>query len=103
MQWPEIRQHYPRQWLLIEAIKSHSEGNQRILDELTVVNTFPDARAAMRGYTQLHQEAPARELYVLHTDRERLDITERKWLGIREFAVRWSDVARISHFLRSNQ
>ena len=34
-------------------------------------------------YIQLHREAPERELYVFHTDRETLDITERRWLGIR--------------------
>lgn len=83
MKWHEIRSHYPGQWLLVEAIKAHTEGDQRILDELTVVNAFPDARAAMRGYTQFHKDAPERELYVLHTDRETLDITERKWLGVR--------------------
>lgn len=32
---------------------------------------------------QLHHEAPERELYILHTSRETLDITERRWLGIR--------------------
>jgi hypothetical protein len=84
MKWEEIRRHYPDQWLLVEAIKAHSESGKRILDELTVVNTFADSRAAMRGYTELHREAPERELYVLHTDRKKLDITERRWLGIRD-------------------
>ena len=37
----------------------------------------------MKGYLQLHHQSPERELYVLHTDREVLDITERRWLGIR--------------------
>ena len=31
MKWDEIRAHYPRQWLLIEAIKAHSKENKRIL------------------------------------------------------------------------
>jgi hypothetical protein len=83
MKWQEIREYYPSQWLLVEAIKAHTKGDQRILDELTVVNTFSDSRAAMKGYTELHKDAPERELYVLHTDRETLDITERKWLGVR--------------------
>jgi hypothetical protein len=83
VKWEKIRSHYPHQWLLVEAIKAHSESGKRILEELTVVNTFPDSRTAMRGYTQLHEQSPERELYVLHTDREQLDITERRWLGIR--------------------
>lgn len=83
MQWTEIRNHYPHRWLLIEAIKAHFEANKRILDDISVVGSYPDSVTAMKRYTQLHQEAPDRELYVFHTDRERLDITERRWLGIR--------------------
>ncbi len=86
MLWTDIRQHYPKQWLLVEAIKAHSEGNKRVLDQLAVVSAFPDSVQAMRGYTQLHHDAPDRELYVFHTDREVLDITERRWLGIRGLA-----------------
>jgi hypothetical protein len=83
MKWQEIKKQYPHRWLLIEAIKAHSQSGKRILDELTVVNTFSDSRSAMKRYTQLPHEAPERELYVLHTDRETLDITERRWLGVR--------------------
>jgi hypothetical protein len=83
MKWEEIRRHYPDQWLLVEAIKAHSESGKRILEQISVVSTFPDSVTAMRGYTELHREAPERELYVFHTDRETLDIVERRWLGIR--------------------
>lgn len=83
MMWQEIRQHYPQQWLLVEAIKAHSEGNQRILENLAVIDTFRDSVSAMRSYTQLHHDTPERELYVFHTSRETLDITERQWLGVR--------------------
>lgn len=83
MKWLEIRHHYPQQWLLVEAIKAHSEAGQRVLEELAVVDTFPDSVVAMQRYAELHRAAPERELYVLHTDREKLDIHERQWLGIR--------------------
>ncbi|MDH3604142.1 MAG: hypothetical protein OEU26_31425 [Candidatus Tectomicrobia bacterium] len=83
MVWQEIRQHYPQQWVLVEAIKAHSEANNRILEHLAVVDTFPDSVSAMQNYAQFHREAPQRELYVFHTSRERLDITERQWLGVR--------------------
>jgi len=83
MQWEGIRSYYPHQWLLVEAIKAHSESGKRILEHIAVISTFPDAVTAMQGYTQLHREAPERELYVFHTDREELDISERRWLGIR--------------------
>ena len=83
MKWAEIRSHYPHQWLLVEAIKAYSEAGKRILEDLAVVNAFSDSATAMRGYLKLHREAPGRELLVLHTDREELEVTERRWLGIR--------------------
>lgn len=86
MLWPEIRKIYPNQWLLVEAIKAHTEGDKRILDQLAVIGTFPDSTVAWQGYTQLHRKAPERELFVLHTSRERLDIKIRHWAGIRRAA-----------------
>ena len=81
--WQDIRKHYPQQWLLVEAIQAHSEANKRILEQLAVVDIFPDSIAAMKRYAQLHHKAPQRELYVFHTSRETLDIPERSWLGVR--------------------
>lgn len=83
MQWEEIRRIYPSQWLLVEAVEAHSTGGKRFLDDLAVVGIFQDSGAAMKSYQDLHHRAPHRELYVLHTDREDLDITEINWLGIR--------------------
>jgi hypothetical protein len=78
MQWQEIRSHYPRQWLLVEAIKAHSESNKRVLDQLAVIGRYADSVTAMQGYAQLHHELPQRELYIFHTSREQLEIFERR-------------------------
>ena len=83
MSWQEIRGRHPHQWLLLEAIEAHSSGGQRILESLAVVETYPDGLSAMRGYSELHGQDPHRELYVLHTDREILEIEEVHWQGIR--------------------
>lgn len=83
MRWEEIRQHYPQQWLLVEALKAHSEDNKRVLERLAVLGSYPDSPTAMQAYGELHREAPNRELYVFHTSRNMLDVTERRWLGIR--------------------
>ena len=83
MQWQDIRQHYPHQWLLVEAITAHSVAGRRVFEHLAVIDTFPDSVTAMQRYTQLHHDATERELYVFHTSRETLDIVERQWLGIR--------------------
>jgi hypothetical protein len=88
MKWQEIRRQYPKQWLLVEAINAHSESNKRVLDQLSVIDTFQDSDNAMRSYQRIHKKFPKREMYVLHTDRERIDISERKWLGIRDIQLR---------------
>ena len=83
MQWHQVREHYPNQWVLVEALQAHSEAGWRRVEELAVIGAFTDSVAALQAYIRLHHTAPARELYVVHTDREELDITERRWLGIR--------------------
>lgn len=81
--WAQIRLAYPHQWLVIEAINPHSVLNKRILEAVRVVSTFNDSADALREYLRLHRENHNKELYVVHTDKEVLDITEQKWLGIR--------------------
>ncbi len=84
MKWIDIRRRFPDQWLLVEATQAHSHENHRIVDELAVVECFDDGRTAMHGYSELHRREPQRELYVIHTEREELEITEFNWLGIRK-------------------
>ena len=83
MRWEEIRGQYPEQWLLLEAIAAHSENHQRILDQLAVIRAYPDSQSAMREYAQLHHRDPQCELYVLHTSRENIVISERYRFGVR--------------------
>ncbi|HYU33201.1 MAG TPA: hypothetical protein VEW48_13655 [Thermoanaerobaculia bacterium] len=82
MTWTDIRRHYPHQWLLVEALLAHSKSGKRQLDELAVVNAIPDGETALRAYLRLHRDAPLRELYVAHSDREELEITERASPGL---------------------
>jgi hypothetical protein len=83
MKWAEIQQHYPHQWLLVEAVEAHSIGNRRILEDLAVLGVFSDSAEALRRYKHSHHQSPERELYVLHTDRQQLIFEERHWLGLR--------------------
>jgi hypothetical protein len=83
MTWKNIRHHFPHQWLLLEALEAYSEQGKRIVKQLAVISSFSDSIIAMKAYAKLHHEAPMRELYIFHTDREQLDIHERSWLGIR--------------------
>ena len=83
MRWQEIRETYPNQWLIVEALEAHTEGQQRHIEQMTVVELCADSSAALQRYRQLHQQYSTREFYFVHTAREALDIRERQWLGIR--------------------
>ena len=84
MIWPEIREKYPNQWLIVEALEAHSNAEQqRKLDNIIVIESCDDGGAALQAYRRLHHRYPAREFYFLHTSREEPDIRERQWLGIR--------------------
>lgn len=84
MRWNEVKQSYPLQWVIIEAIDARSEGNKRVIEQVTVVNTFKDdSKDALQKYIQLHKAYPERELYVVHTSRPELDIEEQRWAGVR--------------------
>ncbi|MBM3235582.1 hypothetical protein FJZ31_04720 [Candidatus Poribacteria bacterium] len=84
MQWSEVRKAYPNQWLIIEALQAHTTSdNRRLLDKIAIIERCTDGNAAMQIYRRLHQQYPTREFYFVHTNREELDIRERRWLGIR--------------------
>ncbi|MDM8526995.1 hypothetical protein QUF58_02180 [Anaerolineales bacterium HSG24] len=77
MIWQKVRQCYPVQWLVIEALEAHTTiDNQRQLDRIAVIETCSDGQAAMQVYRQLHQQFPHREFYFVHTKRDNLNIQE---------------------------
>jgi hypothetical protein len=83
MIWSTVREAYPDQWLIIEALAAHTGGNQRLLDRIAVIETCADGATAMQSYRRLHREYPSREFYFVHNGREALDIRERRWIGVR--------------------
>ena len=83
MRWEDICKLHPNTWLLFEAENAYSANNERILEDILVVSSFDDSAHAMKKYVALHKENSERELYVAHTSRKRLDISERSWLGLR--------------------
>jgi len=75
MNWQEIRQEYPHQWVVVEAIGAFTQGAQRIIPELEVIQVLEsDSHAAWQAYESYHQADRNREYYVLHTDRQQLNI-----------------------------
>lgn len=84
MNWSEVRQNYPEQWLVVEALEAHTTpDNRREIERLAIIEPCADGQSAMQAYRRLHQQYPEREFYFVHTSRENLDIRERQWLGVR--------------------
>ncbi|RKQ34554.1 hypothetical protein [Oceanobacillus halophilus] len=84
MNWEDVRQAFPKHWVLIEATGAYTNGqSERILEEITPLKKFSNSPEAMRAYQEIHREEPNRELYVLHTSRKRPNIIEKKRVGVR--------------------
>lgn len=84
MIWSDIHKTYNNQWLIIEALEAHTTSDtQRHLDNIAVIETCVSGGDAMQKYRNLHKKYPSREFYFVNAGREKLDIRERKWLGIR--------------------
>ena len=85
MFWKEIREAYPDQWLVVEALEAHTTSDhRRELGRMAVIEPCTDGKAAFGSYRRYHQQYPQREFYFVHTSREDLDIREQKWVGIRQ-------------------
>ncbi len=75
MNWNELRLQYPHSWLLVEAFDAYTENGQRVIPHLELIAVFyQDWAAAWERYQSLHRADKNREYYILHSDREALDI-----------------------------
>lgn len=73
MLWEEIRKFYPGKWVVFEAIEAYSDSNNRIVDDVAVIDYFDDSMEAFHRHSELHKQKPNRELYFFHTSRVELD------------------------------
>ncbi len=84
MNWFEITEKYPKQWLLVEALEAHTTSDQkRHLDRISVLEQCSDGLTAFKSYREIHTKFPEREYYYVHTSQNELDITEETRLGPR--------------------
>lgn len=84
MLWEDVKKSFPSQWVLIEAVNAHTEGSHRIVEQVSVVESFLDnSKQALKKYVELHKQHKDREYYVIHTSREQLDFEELRWMGVR--------------------
>lgn len=84
MDWQTIREKYPHTWLVVEALDGRTENGMRVINELQVLETFgEDSARAWEYYTEVHSADRQREHYVLHTDRNELNIHVKSLFGFR--------------------
>jgi hypothetical protein len=74
MNWQQICEQYPQQWVVVEALNAVTSGAQCVIEQLELVSVFDDWASAWKSYTSLHNADKWREYYVLHTDRAELNI-----------------------------
>ena len=83
MKWHEIRKQYPGQFVLVEALKAYSRDNKRYIEDMTVVDCYEDTKKAWEEYKRYRLESPAREFYILHTSKEKVEVLEQSFIGVR--------------------
>lgn len=83
MKWSEVRQRFPERCVLVEALKSEKKGNERVIEEMSVIDDFDNGNAAWKVYKELHNENRQRELYIFHTNNEKIKVIEQPYIGVR--------------------
>ena len=88
MTWEAIREAYPHQWLLVEAIKAHTKGDKRVVEDFNVLGSFHDSVDGWEQYGTVHARDPYRELYVVSSEAAKLDIREQFALPMRGVRIK---------------
>lgn len=83
VKWKQVREQYPEQWVLVEAVSAYSKNSIRYIEELSIISNFSDSTHAWKEYKKLHLAEPSREYYIFHTDHETLEVKEQKFMGVR--------------------
>ncbi|MFC1959923.1 hypothetical protein ACFLYO_04365 [Chloroflexota bacterium] len=75
MNWQDLRAMHPHNWVLVEALNATTKSDRRIVKDMALIAVCGgDWQIAWDKYKDLHKKNREREYYVLHTDREILDI-----------------------------
>ncbi|WP_066072613.1 hypothetical protein [Neobacillus soli] len=74
MMWTEVRENYPNKIVLAEALKTSSHNKIRSIEEMSILSVFQNSMDAWEEYKKVHKERPDKELYILHTSREKAEV-----------------------------
>lgn len=70
MKWNEIREKYPEQFVLLKAIKSHVNGNKKIVDDVALVKIIENSKEANDLLIRSKGDT-----FVFHTSKDELSLT----------------------------
>ncbi|MED4878374.1 hypothetical protein P9743_13275 [Anoxybacillus geothermalis] len=77
MKWQEVRSLYPNQFVKVQVLKSHLQGDREIIEEVDVIGTVSDEDA-----TRELLQSKGNQL-VYHTSHKELVLKVRKAIGLR--------------------
>lgn len=78
MQWNEVRNIYPDQYVKLQILSSHTEGNTKFVDEVALIRAIQDPKEAT---IELLKSKDG--VIVSHTSNEYLKIEIRTLRGLR--------------------
>ena len=77
MQWSEVRERFPNQFVLVEELASHIENGQILVDEVAVLRVVPEEDAT-KTLMQCKDK-----VFVYHTSNDFVTIELRRTPGLR--------------------
>lgn len=78
MQWNEVRKIYPDQYVKLQILTSHTEGNTMYVDEVALIRAIQDPKEATKELLKSKDG-----IIVSHTSNEKLEIEIRTLRGLR--------------------
>ncbi|OPG16942.1 hypothetical protein [Ferroacidibacillus organovorans] len=82
MLWSEVRELFPNQFVLVQALKSHQDGNKLYVDEMAVIRPIPDPHEATRELLKSKNEN-----FVYHTGKTKMVMEIVSRVGFRRSPV----------------
>ncbi|KAJ49740.1 hypothetical protein BD780_000815 [Clostridium tetanomorphum] len=70
MKWSEIREKYPNQFVLLKALKSHVDGDKKIVDDVALVKIIENSKEANELLIRSKGDT-----FVFHTSKDKLSLT----------------------------
>ena len=78
MKWEEIRQAYPHQWLKLNILEQHVEGDKKIIDDMEVINIIGSNSEAGKELGKCRENEA-----VYHTSNEKIYYRIKNIFGFR--------------------